>query len=105
MALIAKTAAGDEAKEESELQYPCSKTPLADNWSISGLKCPTSKIATLGMKIAGIENYMDDDIVMPRNGLMRSSFSRFKDLCFIPTKPKRFLSKLWSMDRSTCERH
>ncbi|XP_008778389.2 BTB/POZ domain-containing protein At1g67900 [Phoenix dactylifera] len=103
-ALLAKTAAGDGEREEPKLQHLGSATHTDDNWSISELKCPTSKLATLRMKLAEVDNGMDD-IVMPRDGLMRSSSSRFKALCSIPTKPKRILSKLLSMNRSTSERH
>ncbi|EHA8590888.1 BTB/POZ domain-containing protein [Cocos nucifera] len=104
-ALLARTAAGDGQREESKLQHLGSETPMDDNWSISRLKCPTTKLATLRMKLAEVDNDMDDDIVMPRDGLMRSSSSRFKALCSIPTKPRRILSKLLSMNRSTSERH
>ncbi|XP_072950895.1 BTB/POZ domain-containing protein At1g67900 [Typha angustifolia] len=102
-ALIAKSAIGDEQKDASKISNFGNATSLDDQWSISGLKYSKSKIATLKMKLAEDED-IDDDFI-PRESLMRSTSSRFKALCSIPSKPKRMLSKLWPMNRSISERH
>lgn len=104
-ALLAKTVAVEEEKEGSKLQHLGSATPFHDNWSMSGLKCQTSKLATLRMKLGEVDDGIDDDTVMPCGGLMRSSSSRSKASCFLPSKPKKILGKLWSTNRSTVERH
>ncbi|XP_004299219.1 PREDICTED: BTB/POZ domain-containing protein At1g67900 [Fragaria vesca subsp. vesca] len=66
--------------------------PADDQWSVSGLKSPKSKMSTLRMKLEE-----DDDL--DDNGIGRSS--RLKALCLLPTRPKRMLSKLWSNNRSS----
>ncbi|KAL5552795.1 hypothetical protein UlMin_040196 [Ulmus minor] len=75
--------------------------PAEDQWSVSGLKSPKSKISTLRMKLAeddGLEeSYINQD------GIGRSS--RLKSICTIPTKPKRMFSKLWSINRTPSEKN
>lgn len=102
-ALLATTANLDDEKEAIRHQHMGTATPLDDDWSISGLKYPTSRLETLKMKLEEAENDVDDDL-LHRNRLMRTSSSRFKALCSIPNKPKRMFSKLWSMNRSVRER-
>lgn len=73
-----------------------------DEWSISGLKYPKSKLSTLRMKLEEAETDNED------NGMQQDEANRtskLKSLCTIPTKPRRMLSKLWSINRSISERH
>ena len=102
-ALLATTASLDDDKEAGRHRRIGNATPLDDDWSISGLKYPASRLETLKMKLEEADNDIDEDF-MRRNGLLRSSSSRFKALCSIPNKPKRMFSKLWSMNRSVRER-
>jgi len=102
-ALLATTASLDDDKEEARHRRMGTATPLDDDWSISGLKYPASRLETLKMKLEEADNDIDEAF-MCRNGLLRSSSSRFKALCSIPNKPKRMFSKLWSMNRSVRER-
>ncbi|KAJ0971968.1 hypothetical protein J5N97_019927 [Dioscorea zingiberensis] len=71
-----------------------------DEWSMPKFKSPRSKLATLKMKLAEADNDEVEEDVMQCDGLGRSGSSRFKSLCSIPSKPKRILSKLWTMNRS-----
>ncbi|XP_059657838.1 BTB/POZ domain-containing protein At1g67900-like [Cornus florida] len=74
-------------------------TPADDQWSVSGLKSPKSKLSTLRMKLAE-----DDDLEENfAEGIGKSS--KIKALCSIPTRPKRMLSKLWSINRSASEKN
>ncbi|KAF8399786.1 hypothetical protein HHK36_015656 [Tetracentron sinense] len=74
--------------------------PAEDQWSVSGLKSPKSELSTLRMKLA--EDDIDDN-GMHQDGIGRSSM--FKAFCSLPTRPKRMLSKLRSINRSVSERH
>ncbi|RRT69592.1 hypothetical protein B296_00037248 [Ensete ventricosum] len=104
-ALLAKTTAGGEDRDALKLHHIGTATPIEDGWSISRLKCPATKLATLKTKLAEEEdNDMDDDLI-PRDALMRSASSRFKALCSLPKKPKRIISKLLAMNRSASERN
>ncbi|KAL2903378.1 hypothetical protein RDABS01_002088 [Bienertia sinuspersici] len=59
-----------------------------DQWSVSGLKSsPNSKLSTLKMKLA------EDDL--EENGIAKGM--KLKNLCAIPTRPKRMFSKLLSI--------
>ncbi|XP_057948776.1 BTB/POZ domain-containing protein At1g67900-like [Malania oleifera] len=68
-----------------------------DQWSISGLKSPKSKLSTLRMKLAEDDDIEDTDM-QAADGIARTS--KLKALCALP-RPKRMLSKLWSNNRST----
>ncbi|RWR74292.1 BTB/POZ domain-containing protein isoform X1 [Cinnamomum micranthum f. kanehirae] len=74
-----------------------------DEWSVSGLKYPKSKISTLRMKLEEAETDNEDNVILHQDDVNRTS--KLKSLCTIPTKPKRMLSKLWSINRSISERH
>ena len=72
-----------------------------DQWSISGLKSPKSRLSTLRMKLAEDDDLEENDI--HSDGIGRSS--KLKALCSIPTRPKRMFSKLWSINRSASEKN
>ncbi|ONK58751.1 uncharacterized protein A4U43_C09F16280 [Asparagus officinalis] len=101
--LLATTSDLDDDKEAATHRPMATASHLGDSWSISGLKYPTANLETLKMKLEEADNDIEDDI-LHRNGLLRSSSTRFKALCSIPNKPKRIFSKLWSMNRSVRER-
>ncbi|XWS63729.1 hypothetical protein CRYUN_Cryun06bG0126400 [Craigia yunnanensis] len=75
--------------------------PADDQWSVSGLKSPNSRISTLRLKLAEDddldENYMNPD------GMERTS--KFKAFCALPTRPKKMFSKLLSINRSASEKN
>uniref|UniRef100_A0A5B6ZKV4 NPH3 domain-containing protein n=1 Tax=Davidia involucrata TaxID=16924 RepID=A0A5B6ZKV4_DAVIN len=89
---------GDPTKPQASLSTNTTG-PAEDQWSVSGLKSPKSKLSTLRMKLAEDddldENYTD--------GIGKSS--RVKPLCSVPTRPKRMFSKLWSINRSASEKN
>ncbi|OMP10091.1 hypothetical protein COLO4_04828 [Corchorus olitorius] len=68
-----------------------------DQWSISGLKSPKSRISTLRMKLAEDDDLDEND--MQTDGMGRPS--KFKAFCALPGRPKKMFSKLLSMNRST----
>ncbi|KAA8529639.1 hypothetical protein F0562_034261 [Nyssa sinensis] len=73
--------------------------PAEDQWSVSGLKSPKSKLSTLRMKLAE-----DDDLDESfHDGIGKSS--RVKAICSLPTRPKRMFSKFWSISRSASEKN
>lgn len=72
-----------------------------DQWSISGLKSPKSKMSTLRMKLAEDDD-LDDNDLHP-DGIGRNS--KLKAICALPTRPKRMFSKLWSINRSASEKN
>lgn len=72
-----------------------------DQWSISGLKSPKSRMSTLRMKLAEDDD-LDDNDLHP-DGIGRNS--RLKALCALPTRPKRMFSKLWPVNRSASEKN
>ncbi|KAK9276411.1 hypothetical protein L1049_005944 [Liquidambar formosana] len=74
--------------------------PAEDQWSVSGLKSPKSKLSTLRMKLAEDDDIDENDL--NPEGIGRSS--RLKALCTLPTRPKRMFSKLWSINRSGSEK-
>ncbi|XP_068657706.1 BTB/POZ domain-containing protein At1g67900-like [Aristolochia californica] len=74
---------------------------IDDEWSVSGLKSPKSKLSTLRMKLAEAEAQLEDD-VLDHDGSGRTS--KLKAFCSIPVRPKKMLSKLWSSNRSVSER-
>ncbi|KAJ9176314.1 hypothetical protein P3X46_011642 [Hevea brasiliensis] len=75
--------------------------PAEDQWSVSGLKSPKSKISTLRMKMAEDDDLDENDL--QSNGLGRTS--KFKTICALPTRPKRMFSKLLSINRTTNEKN
>ncbi|KAB1207838.1 hypothetical protein CJ030_MR7G004140 [Morella rubra] len=75
--------------------------PAEDQWSVSGLKSPKSRMSTLRMKLAE-DDELDDNEMHP-DGISRQS--RLKALCALPTRPKRMFGKLWSINRSASEKH
>lgn len=89
--------------DPSRPSAPLSTTTVAaeDQWSISGLKSPKSRLSTLRMKLAEDDDLEENDI--HPDGIGRSS--KLKSLCSIPTRPKRMLSKLWSTNRSASEKN
>jgi hypothetical protein len=76
--------------------------PADDQWSVSGLKSPKSRMSTLRMKLAEDDD-LDDNIDLNPDGIGRHS--RLKALCALPTRPKRMFSKLWSINRSASEKN
>ncbi|GMN41553.1 hypothetical protein TIFTF001_010772 [Ficus carica] len=77
--------------------------PAEDQWSVSGLKSPKSKISTLRMKLAEDDGLDENDIHPDGIGIGRSS--KLKALCALPTRPKRMFSKLWSANRTPSEKN
>lgn len=75
-----------------------------DQWSISGLRSPKSKLSsTLRMKLAEDDDLDESDL--QSEGMGRTS-SKFKAFCAIPARPKRMFSKLLSINRnSTAEKN
>lgn len=76
-----------------------SKALRADGqWSISGPGTPKSNISTLKMKLAEDEdldeNYTDETEKSPRT----------KAFCALSNRPKKMLSKLWSVNRHRSEK-
>ena len=92
-------AANDDPSRPTASLSTNETVPAEDQWSVSGLKSPKSKLSTLKMKLAEDadleENYTD--------GLGKSS--KVKAICSIPTGPKRMFSKLWSINRSANEKN
>lgn len=72
-----------------------------DQWSISGLKSPKTSLSTLRMKLAEDDDLEENEI--HPDGIGRSS--KLKAICSLPTRPKRMLSKLWSMNRTVSEKN
>ncbi|CAH2066036.1 unnamed protein product [Thlaspi arvense] len=70
-----------------------------DQWSVSGLKSPKSKLSgTLRSKLAEDEEV--DDRFMNQDGGGRTP-SRFKAFCAIPGRPKKMFSKFLSINRNS----
>lgn len=91
--LLSKSnSGGDDENDMSELQRQESK-----------------KSETLRMKLEedGISDSDSDDVFMPRRGrLTRNGSSRLKAaFCVIPTKPKKMMNKIWTMNKSITERN
>uniref|UniRef100_A0A7C9AIZ3 NPH3 domain-containing protein n=1 Tax=Opuntia streptacantha TaxID=393608 RepID=A0A7C9AIZ3_OPUST len=61
-----------------------------DQWSVAGLKSPKSNLSTLKMKLAEDE--------FQENGIVKAP--KLKNLCAIPSRPKRMFSKLLSMNKN-----
>ncbi|KAF9624307.1 hypothetical protein IFM89_009215 [Coptis chinensis] len=75
--------------------------PTEDEWSVSGLKSPKSKLSTLRMKLAEEDDI--DESFINHDGVLKNS--KFKAICSLPGRPKRMFSKLWPSNRSVSERH
>lgn len=76
---------------------PSKPNSAQDQWSsVSGLKSPKSNATTLKMKLDE-----DDDLEVnfPHNS------SKLKAFSMTPNRPKRMLSKLWPINRSTSEKN
>ncbi|XP_044491642.1 BTB/POZ domain-containing protein At1g67900 [Mangifera indica] len=71
-----------------------------DQWSISGLKSPKSRLSTLRMKLA--EDDLDENDLNP-DAVGRAS--KFKAFCALPTRPKKMFSKLLSINRNGSEKN
>lgn len=78
-----------------------STIPGDDQWSISGLKSPKSKLSTLRMKLAE-DDELDENDLHP-DGMGRTS--KFKAFCALPARPKKMFSKLLSINRSSSEKN
>lgn len=74
--------------------------PADDQWSVSGLRSPKSKVSTLRMKLA--EDDLDESDLQSE-GLRRAS--KFKSFCALPTRPKRMFSKFLSINRNSSEKN
>ncbi|EOY00644.1 hypothetical protein QUC31_014186 [Theobroma cacao] len=72
-----------------------------DQWSVSGLKSPKSRISTLRMKLAEDDDLDEKD--MHTDGMGRPS--KFKAFCALPARPKKMFSKLLSINRSGSEKN
>lgn len=59
-----------------------------DQWSVSGLKSPKSKLS----------NSLKTEDELEENGIMKAS--KLKNLCAIPSRPKRMFCKLLSMNKA-----
>ncbi|KDP26695.1 hypothetical protein JCGZ_17853 [Jatropha curcas] len=73
--------------------------PAEDQWSVSGLKSPKSKISTLRMKLAEDDDLDESDL--QSNGRP----SKFKAFRTIPTRPKRMFSKFLSINKNAAEKN
>ncbi|KAG6766377.1 hypothetical protein POTOM_030456 [Populus tomentosa] len=74
--------------------------PADDQWSVSGLRSPKSKVSTLRMKLA--EDDLDESDLQSE-GLRRAS--KFKSFCALPTRPRRMFSKFLSINRNSSEKN
>ncbi|XP_058193778.1 BTB/POZ domain-containing protein At1g67900-like [Rhododendron vialii] len=90
---------GDPRKPTSSLSTNATAVAPEDQWSVTGLKSPKSKLATLRMKLAEDEDLEDNYTNEIGNN------SKVKAVCSLPTGPKRMLSKLWSINRSAGEKN
>ncbi|KAA8545335.1 hypothetical protein F0562_020119 [Nyssa sinensis] len=73
--------------------------PAEDQWSVSCLKSPKSKLSTLRMKLAE-DNDLDENF---KDGIGKSS--KVKAICAFPTRLKGMFSNLWSINRSASEKN
>lgn len=86
----------DSSRPNAALSTTTTIPGTDDQWSVSGIKSPKSKLSTLKMKLA--EDDLDENCIA--KGL------KFKNLCSIPTRPKRMFSKLLSINnRSVTEKN
>lgn len=93
------------ATQDDHLSQPATSftnskmTPADDQWSVSGLKSPKSKLSTLKMKLA------EDDDIDEKYGDGIAKSSRAKSFCMIPHRPRRMFSKLWPLNKSASEKN
>ncbi|KAK8636714.1 hypothetical protein V6N13_124453 [Hibiscus sabdariffa] len=81
------------------LSTTTSNIPADDQWSMSGIKSPKSRISTLKPKAARDDD-LDENNMNP-DGMGRPS--KLKTFCALPTRPKRMFNKLLSINRSGSE--
>jgi hypothetical protein len=90
---------GDPRKPTSSLSTNATTVLAEDQWSVTGLKSPKSKLATLRMKLSEDEDLEDNYA----DGIGKNS--KVKAMCSLPPGPKRMLSKLLSINRSVSEKN
>ncbi|KAJ0491081.1 putative SKP1/BTB/POZ domain superfamily, NPH3 domain, NPH3/RPT2-like family protein [Helianthus annuus] len=94
-------AQDDASRPPGSLSTNRSMVQPEDQWSVSGLKSPSSNISTLRMKLAENDD-LDENF---HDGISKAHSSKVKQLCSLPTRPKRMFSKLWSTNnRSASEK-
>ncbi|KAF5779836.1 putative SKP1/BTB/POZ domain superfamily, NPH3 domain, NPH3/RPT2-like family protein [Helianthus annuus] len=94
-------AQDDASRPPGSLSTNRSMVQPEDQWSVSGLKSPSSNISTLRMKLAENDD-LDENF---HDGISKTHSSKVKQLCSLPTRPKRMFSKLWSTNnRSASEK-
>ncbi|KAL4347227.1 hypothetical protein GQ457_17G013630 [Hibiscus cannabinus] len=91
----------DPSKPPGPLSTTTSNIPADDQWSMSSIKSPKSRISTLKPKAARDDD-LDENNMNP-DGMGRSS--KFKAFCALPTRPKRMFNKLLSINRSGSEKN
>ncbi|KAK8494193.1 hypothetical protein V6N13_029751 [Hibiscus sabdariffa] len=91
----------DPSKPPGPLSTTTSNIPADDQWSMSGIKSPKSRISTLKPKAARDAD-LDENNMNP-DGMGRPS--KFKAFCALPTRPKRMFNKLLSINRSGSEKN
>lgn len=94
-------AQDDASRRPGSLSTNRSMVQPEDQWSVSNLKSPSSNLSTLRMKLAENDD-LDENF---HDGISKANSSKVKQLCSLPTRPKRMFSKLWSTtNRSTSEK-
>ncbi|XP_057529251.1 BTB/POZ domain-containing protein At1g67900 isoform X2 [Amaranthus tricolor] len=78
----------DSSRPTGALSTTTTVPGAEDQWSVSGLKSPKSKISTLKMKL------VEDEL--QENGIAKGL--KLKNLCSIPGRPKRMFNKLLSIN-------
>ncbi|XAR48108.1 hypothetical protein NMG60_11030824 [Bertholletia excelsa] len=73
---------------------------MDDQWSVSALNSPKSRISTLRTKLAEDEDDLDENAI---EGVVKQA--KAKALCTPPPRPKSMFSKLWSINKSTSEKN
>ncbi|XP_052206202.1 BTB/POZ domain-containing protein At1g67900-like [Diospyros lotus] len=91
------TANGDPRRPTTALSSNTT-VPTEDQWSVSGLKSPSTKLSTLRMKLA------EDDDLEDNYADGIGKHSKANGVRTLPTRPKRMFSKLWSINRSASEK-
>ncbi|GMJ09698.1 hypothetical protein like AT1G67900 [Hibiscus trionum] len=91
----------DPSKPPGPLSTTTSNIAADDQWSMSGIKSPKSRISTLKPKAARDDD-LDENNMNP-DGMGRPS--KFKAFCALPTRPRRMFNKLLSINRSGSEKN